>query len=327
MARDQATSMSRSFVNTLPRDFPSFFVLGAQKAGTTTLHEWLVQQPDVCLPRIKETHFFSHDDLYRYGLRWYRKQFPTPRQMPVVIGEVDPNYMYFAKAPKRIKAVSPTDKKFIFVLRHPVERAYSHYLMSVRRGLENLPFQDALDVEESRIHFAPTDECLSNYSYLSRSRYCDQIARYHHYFPDSSYLYVKFDDLISAQRGYQTYARICEFIGVRTSPTLAKRDEIHNQASVPRSIVLRDFLYGGTGGRFRKAIGRLIPSSNLKRRIALQLDKLNQRPAEPEHDSNQCRISANLLQRLSNEIKDLQTLTQLDCSDWLTRMDRYDAIE
>jgi hypothetical protein len=76
---------------------PSFFVVGAQKAGTTTIHQWLSRQPDVCLPAIKETHFFSHRDRFEKGTAWYLAQFEgggTDR----IRGEIDPDYAFIEES-------------------------------------------------------------------------------------------------------------------------------------------------------------------------------------------------------------------------------------
>ena len=113
---------------------PSFFVVGAQKAGTTSLHNWMAQQPDVCLPKLKETHFFSIQEIFERGIDWYLQQFPRCKYDSIV-GEICPEYMYCKQAPYRIREWNP-NPKIIFIFRHPIERAFSHYLMSVRGGYE-----------------------------------------------------------------------------------------------------------------------------------------------------------------------------------------------
>jgi len=83
---------------------PSFFVVGAQKAGTTTLHNWLNQQPGFCLPKTKETHFFSDPSRYARGLQWYINQYHECEQTDIY-GEIYPDYGFYPDAAGRIKNV------------------------------------------------------------------------------------------------------------------------------------------------------------------------------------------------------------------------------
>ena len=70
-----------------------FFVIGVQKAGTTSLHDWLAQQPDICLPKLKETHFFTYQSRYEKGVDWYLDQFNGSSDQ--VYGEICPDYIFF----------------------------------------------------------------------------------------------------------------------------------------------------------------------------------------------------------------------------------------
>ena len=77
---------------------PSFFVVGGQKCGTTTLHDWFKQDSRISLPLYKETHFFSTS--FSYGFKWYIKQFNNKNYQ--IRGEVDPSYMLYPDAFNRI---------------------------------------------------------------------------------------------------------------------------------------------------------------------------------------------------------------------------------
>lgn len=191
---------------------PSFFVAGAQKAGTTSLHDWLIQQPDISLPAMKETGFFSYEKVYSYGIKWYVRQFPKCGG-DAIMGEVCPEYMFFEKAFERISECIKAPK-IIFILRSPLDRAYSHYRMTVRRGYEDLTFKEALLAEEGRLSGGGHFEKI-HYSYMARSRYCEQILRCMNVFPKPDMLFVSFDDMFGAATGAETYERICKFIGVK----------------------------------------------------------------------------------------------------------------
>ena len=169
------------------------FVLGVQKSGTTSIHEFLSRHHDVSLPKIKETHFFSDTSLYYRGENWYINQFDLKKR---VLCEVDPSYIFFPDVANRIRQFS-NNPKFIVILRRPLERAFSHYLMSKYRGYEHHSFVSALDVERERIANSKNNFSYNNHSYLSRGEYAYQINQYISIFDKSNFLFIKFDDLIN----------------------------------------------------------------------------------------------------------------------------------
>jgi hypothetical protein len=299
--------------------FPYFFVVGAQKSGTTSLHNWLVQQPGVVLPRIKETHFFSSEEKYRRGIDWYLKQFPRNRD-DTAIGEIAPDYMFSREAPHRMREWIKAPK-LVFVFRNPIERAFSHYLMSARNGVEPLSFLDALVREPERM---TRNDPISyaHYTYMARSRYVEQVIRYREILPDADFLFIKFDDLVaSGEQGFSAYSRICHFIGVRSSPTIADRSEKSNQASTPRWLWLRDTLYGES--RVKKVLGKFIANEDVKERLAAWLDNINQRT------TNKCALDAVPLiavDEAKEEIRRLRELTGLELGDWLARMEKWRVV-
>ena len=108
---------------------PNFMCLGAAKSGKTTLYDILKQHPDIYLPSFKEPHFFDIHDNYNNGIDWYMKNYYSKSNFKA-IGDFTPSYFFEKEAPKRIYDALSKDIKFIVILRHPVDRAYSHYLHS-----------------------------------------------------------------------------------------------------------------------------------------------------------------------------------------------------
>jgi hypothetical protein len=174
------------------RLMPSFVIAGAQRCGTTSLHEDLAQHPSVLTPiRRKGVHYF--DVSYDRGLAWYRGHFPTRRTArrtareegaePVITGEASPYYMFHPLAPERIARDLP-GVKIIVMLRDPVERAYSAHAHEFARGFETEPFERALDLEESRLSgeaerlradpYADS-HALRHQAYVARGRYVEQL--------------------------------------------------------------------------------------------------------------------------------------------------------
>jgi hypothetical protein len=165
---------------------PDFICIGVQKAGTTTLHDLLSLHPDFFLPEQKELHFFDRN--YEKGIEWYKSNFVTDKRL---VGEITPSYAYTPGCARSIFDMLGAIK-IILILRDPVERAYSHYLMSVRRGYETLGFVEAVNREGERI--GENDFGNNHFSYIARSRYASQILEYKAYFKDNLYI-CDFDDL------------------------------------------------------------------------------------------------------------------------------------
>ena len=102
---------------------PTFLVVGAQKAGTTSLYNTIKKHPNVGRANTKEVHFF--DRFYSRGMEWYEQQFRLKPEHSKV-GEATPVYMYDAELRARI-AADLKDIKILVIVRDPVARAYSHF--------------------------------------------------------------------------------------------------------------------------------------------------------------------------------------------------------
>ncbi len=104
---------------------PTFLGIGAPRAGTTWISDLLGSHPDVAMSKDrKEVHFF--DLHFDRGLTWYQRFFPSLDVAPAAVGEYSPHYMYDSAVPHRVSSVNTIDR-FIVSVRHPVERAISHY--------------------------------------------------------------------------------------------------------------------------------------------------------------------------------------------------------
>jgi hypothetical protein len=127
-----------------------FFILGAMKAGTTSLARYLAQHREICLsgPK-KETYFFETEE-YHEGIEHYLRKYYPEWNGERVIGEASVSNLFLPFAADRIRADFP-DARLICILRNPVDRAYSQWRMSFLFGLENLAFEDAISGELERI--------------------------------------------------------------------------------------------------------------------------------------------------------------------------------
>lgn len=120
---------------------PAFLILGFPKCGTTAVATALAQHPDIAMSEPKETHFF--DVHYAQGWDWYRRKAFRGAAPGAFLGEATPSYVFVPWALERIRDDLP-DARFIVMLRNPVDRIWSHWWMLRARGLEPLPFQEAV---------------------------------------------------------------------------------------------------------------------------------------------------------------------------------------
>lgn len=260
-----------------------FFCIGAQKAGTTTLHDIFKQNPAICLTKEKETNFFSSPEINKRGLGYYFQECFDQKKCgrSQVMGEVDPNYCFLPGTLERIANQLSMDYrlKFIFIMRNPVNRAYSHYLMSLRRGYEVLSFEEAIAKEPERLHD------LFGYvhlSYIKRGHYLEQIEALQKLFSKDQVLFVLFEeDLLSDIKG--TITKIHDFLEI---PPFDYDYQIRsNPASEPRSTVIRNFIYKASRGK--NLLKKWIPSQKLRRKLKKKVDQLNSKEVVKEEISSQ----------------------------------------
>ncbi len=123
----------------MPTPRIDFIVVGAQKAGTTALHEYLASDPNYAVSKTKELHFFDDEtcDWSAPDYARYHAQFDWDR--PAIRGETTPIYLYWPQSLERIAAYRP-DIRLVAMLRDPVERAWSHWKMERSRGVETGDF-------------------------------------------------------------------------------------------------------------------------------------------------------------------------------------------
>jgi hypothetical protein len=184
------------------RPLPSFLIIGAQRAGTTTFFGNLAEHPDIRPPIRKEVHYFSVH--FERGINWYRAHFPlsvvpSPSWQTF---EATPYYLFHPLAPSRIHPVLP-NARLIVILRDPVDRAASHYRLNVARGNENLSFEEAIRAEPERVptsleRLPPGSPELVRhrlYSYLARGRYVEQLERWFSLFDPARFHIVDFADM------------------------------------------------------------------------------------------------------------------------------------
>lgn len=164
---------------------PDFIIVGAMKAGTTTLIDLLKQHSSVMINK-KELHYFNGNQ--SKGIDWYKKQFMTSPQ--IIAGEGTPTYSFLPHVPYNIYSACP-NVKLIWIFRDPIYRTYSNYLHSYKKGIEVRTFAKAVDDELSNNNINRF-QC-----YIERSLYVEQVRRYLRYFSFNQMHFILFEKLIS----------------------------------------------------------------------------------------------------------------------------------
>jgi hypothetical protein len=268
-----------------------FIGVGAQKAGTSWIYACLYDHPELCLP-FKEIHFFSRERYVTKGLDWYRNRFDTckPGQLR---GEYSTSYMYTPEAAVRIKKDFP-NVKIIMSLRNPVDRAYSHYINSIKAG----------EIEE---HISFEEFCNDRADALGQGMYYEQVKRYVDLFPREQlhicfYEDIEKDPLIFIQSIYR-------FLGVDDTFVPTMLDRKVNIARSPR-FVWFDTCMMGTAKLLRTLRFQPLVWAIKKGNIPDKLRALNTKKEKKEGLSKEKR--AELEAYFHTDVEKLGSLIQKD---------------
>ncbi len=288
---------------------PGFLCVGAAKSGTTSLHEILSAHPDIYLPERKEIHFFENDENYSKGLKWYEQYFLAYKNEKIT-GEITADYMFYDYVPKRIATALGNQVKLIYMLRDPVDRAYSEYLFNVRRGFFKGSFLQAIEHEKK---FDPTQFQNRYFTHIYRSMYAGHISNMFNEFNErANHHFIIFEEDFKKNKE-ATFTNLFQFLDV---PYHALQfDQVYKPAYVPRFQSLQQLVF--KPNRLRKFVRRLLPSYKFRRKIKDQLlPAINKSSVAVE------KLDPVIKQELVkkyfyDDIQKTQDLIQRDLSIWL----------
>ncbi|MGB3511941.1 MAG: sulfotransferase [Microcoleaceae cyanobacterium] len=235
-------------------NLPNFLILGAAKSGTSSLWSYLKQHPQVFMSKPKEPNFFvfegaklppysgPRDDktlmrkLYQDTITdfdSYQALFQDVKQAKA-IGEASVRYLYFPQAAENIKKYL-SEAKMIIMLRNPVDRLYSHYVMNVRHLLEPLSIAEAIAAEDERI----SKNWGWDWHYTRVSSYYIQVKRYFDLFSPEQIMVLIYEDFRQDTIGVMQ--ELYRFIGVDDEfvPDISK---ITRSGYWPKSFLLHRLL-------------------------------------------------------------------------------------
>lgn len=222
---------------------PNFIIIGAAKSGTTTLYKYLCRHPQVYMSQPKEPDFFSLDSNYARGIDWYQSLF-TSAQSSQVCGEASTTYSRLQQYPKTVERLVDflPNAKLIYIMRHPVDRAYSFYTYRFKGSQQNPEFLAARNELVTAKTFEQAIE--NNSDLIDSSDYLYQINKYLEYYPRESFLFLLMEDLI--RQPQEEVKKICNFIGVDPTINLMPEGQIvANRASDRPEWYVRQQLTSG----------------------------------------------------------------------------------
>ena len=276
---------------------PNFLLIGAYKAGTTSLHRYLREHPSVFMPRVKEPNFFAleggagttpgrdHEtniSEYHDYIRLFKEA-----DDETALGEASPMYLQSPQAPVRIRHHIP-HARLLVSLRDPADAIYSSYVMDVRDGHEQRSFSRVLEqlIHDLRVH--PSGGPF----------YHQQLSRYYALFPRHQIKVTLYDDLSrDAAAVVQTLFKHLEVdAGFRPDT-----QQVSNAGGMPRNRRFNTLLK-------RTAMGRRLPPT-----VSRRLSKLNTRPATKLSQQHRAR----LIEIFREDMLQLQEMIQLDLGHWL----------
>lgn len=265
------------------RTLPDFMIVGAQKAGTTTLAKWLSLHPEISISHPKEPYFFTaqgqkkpYPGVYigaeeRNESDWVIRD-PDAYSMlfqcgTSVSGEASTHYLYSfhlaIENMRRFYGDSLDKVKIIVILRDPVERAFSAWMMLKRAALEPLGFEEALVASQRRIN----QEYAIDYDYVGFSRYANALRAYARNF--ERVFTLQTHELQDDYSGY-TLRQIFRFLGVGQFTMSVGSKRVHNVGGLPTNDKLYALLVRAS--MLRKSFRLLVPQ-RLRRHVRYVLDR------------------------------------------------------
>lgn len=285
---------------------PTFIIIGAEKAGTTSLHHYLRHSKHVYMPKRKELRFFLDDELYNsLTYSGYLQRYFSEAGDQIALGEATPAYLRHPHkvAPRILNDISHgADMKFIVILRDPVERTISHYLHATRSATEARDFEAAIFTAKQEREVDPRSP------YIRHSLYFDDCRSWLSYFGPGNFLFLQTESLSDPG----TYSRVLRFLDVPDDEItfdLAKRK---NPRARARSRTLMRIL--NQDGRLKRMVKRIVPVA-FRRELREHLVRLNEAPGGETHDVSDETIEC-LRGFFRRDLQNLEKLLSLDLSGW-----------
>jgi hypothetical protein len=275
--------------------WPNFFIVGAPRAGTTSLYEYLKNCENVFMSPIKETYFFSPNVNMKLILskpvknqKDYQKLFHNVKTEKA-IGEATPSYLWDPDSAKLIHEKIP-NARIIIILRNPINRAFSHYLWLVSLGKENLSFSEAIKKSLS----AKPD---FSGRIIDGGMYSNQIQRYLDEFDQKQIKIIIFEEFLKNPK--LIVEDILKFLDIDSNPP--EIFEAFNSYVEPRGKLAKSMIQN----KFLQKLGTSLPQT-----IASQATKiLDKKAVKPKMSESNMKMLKNIY---SEDVKNLKSILNKD---------------
>ena len=283
-----------------------FFIVGAPKAGTTSLYFYLNEHPQIEMSSVKEPDYFSNKEMQTQNLYYKKQRIDTLKKYNalysekknLVRGEASVSYLYYNGVPKKIFEYN-TKSKIIIMLRNPVERAFSHYLMDKRLGYISENFETIINQKYS-------DKKLNLFyqQYIELGKYTEQIKRYFDVFRSENILFIDYDDFVS--RTSQEIDKVYSFLNIDNSAT-SQVNKIYNSYTNPNNKIV-NYLYSFV---FLRSLANYFFSALIKEKILRLFFVHSEKPVLIKESRNL------LINYFSKDINNLSKLLNKDYTKWI----------
>ena len=246
---------------------PSFLIIGAQKAATTSLFDILTKHPNISGSKIKETHYFDWESKYSKGPNFYKTFFKFNFKNKLLF-EATPEYLYRSYVPDRVFKLFGTKIKLIICLRDPLSRAVSSYNMYrdmrqsaiikdkfKNRQLRHPEYQiyskllepkaiPSFDkIVQQELNWYTSDENIIEPSIIRRGFYQNQIERWLKFFPIENFFFLDMNSLKTEGQSMYIIGNIEEFLGVEKGILGANEITHSHKRTYDKNIVTNDVKY------------------------------------------------------------------------------------
>ena len=279
---------------------PDFILIGAGKSGTTSIHAYLADHPQVCTNQKKELYYFTDSTTQRKMRHWgvigslqeYEEQFSHQKEGQKII-EVSTVYYNNAGAAKLIYEHNP-NVKLLMILRDPSQRAFSDYMMKIRGARSIGPVEEEL---------ANPDSIM-----VRRGQYYSQIQSFLEYFPRENFRVFFFEDFVKDRKKF--YESLCDFLGIEA--ILPQKQYHGRKGGQPKKMWLHKLLTKKNPIRDTAAavMRRFVPAQQ-RQSLRTKLVKSNMEKARLPSATR-----AQLIDIYREEIDQLEQLLNVDLEHW-----------
>ena len=283
-----------------------FFIVGAPKAGTTSLYYYLNEHSDIEMSSQKEPDFFSDESIQKQKMYYGKNRIDTIEKYHslfsennfILRGEASVSYLFYEDVPRKIISYNP-DAKIIIMLRDPIERAFSHYLMDYSLGLVSVSFESIINRQSKHKNVD-----LFFQQYIELSEYANQIKRYLEIFSRENIYFIDYDDF--KNNTSHVVNNVFKFLEVNNdfSPYLSKQ---YNTYTTPKNMIIR-YVYSFVS--FRKILARILPENLKKKIFSLFFTSYNKPKLSDETRDF-------LKQYFANNVNELSELLNKDFTKWI----------